>query len=68
MRGFGRIALVLTVLLSGATVYLELTTGPALIAFWDLPRMAGLVILGLAYWHAGVPREDAHEHGGVRFT
>jgi hypothetical protein len=59
LRGFGRYALFVTVILSGATVYLELTTTPALIAIWDMPRMAGLVLLGLAYWHAGIPRDDS---------
>ncbi|HEX4057758.1 MAG TPA: hypothetical protein VHX87_05525 [Galbitalea sp.] len=59
MRGFGRYALFLAVLLSGVTVFLELTTTPALIAIWDLPRLVGLVVLGLAYWRAGTPRDDA---------
>ncbi len=55
LRGFARYALFLCVILFAVTFVLVLFAGNDLSPLSDLPRVAGLVVLGIAYWRAGVP-------------
>lgn len=55
LRGFARYALFLCVVLFAVTFVLVLLAGNDLSPLWDLPRVIGLVVLGVAYWRAGVP-------------
>jgi hypothetical protein len=55
-RGFARYAMFVTVALSAVTLGLDFADTSDVSALSDLPRMAGLVILGAACWRAGTPR------------
>jgi hypothetical protein len=60
VTGFARVSLFIAVLLFAVTEALQLVGNTDTGWFWDIPRLAGLAILGISYWRAGVvPRAVA---------
>ena len=56
VAGFARVAMFVAVALFGLTEILILSANASTSFLWDLPRLIGLVILGLSWWHAGARR------------
>lgn len=54
VTGFPGVALFVAVAGAGITLILILTSQDALNSIWDLPRLTGLIVLGIAWWRAGI--------------
>jgi hypothetical protein len=54
VTGYARISLFVAVVLFGVTEVLLIIDSTDASGFWDLPRLTGLALLGLSYWHAGL--------------
>ena len=61
VTGFAGVALFVAVAGSAITLFLIITSDDAINSVWDLPRLAGLIVLGIAYWRAGI--STAHPVG-----
>jgi hypothetical protein len=56
-KGFARFSLFVAVIAFAATEVLITVGSTDTGGFWDLPRLAGVALLGISYWRAGiVPR------------
>jgi hypothetical protein len=54
VAGFPGVAMFIAVAGAGITLILIITTKDAINSIWDLPRLTGLIVLGIAWWHAGI--------------
>jgi hypothetical protein len=61
--GFARVAMFIAVALYAVTEFLTQWGDASTNYLWDLPRLAGVVILGLSWWHAGVTRRVTTVNG-----
>jgi hypothetical protein len=54
VTGFAGIALFIAVITFGVTLFLIVTSRDASSSAWDLPRLGGVILLGIGYWRAGI--------------